>query len=109
MSSQRVIEIPAAGSKEKVLDAFAGALDFPKYFGHNLDALADCLGDFALASKQPVTIVWNVAPEFKGTRACALVLEILNEVATASKLDSPTTAVTVVVRDQPQRSATQKS
>src|SRR4051812_232399 len=34
-------------SKGKVFPAFAAALQFPDWFGHNWDALEDCLGDLS--------------------------------------------------------------
>ena len=32
---------------EEAHDKLARKLDFPEYYGHNLDALEDCLGDIA--------------------------------------------------------------
>ncbi|HET7821153.1 MAG TPA: barstar family protein, partial [Ornithinibacter sp.] len=44
----REVEVVHAGpTKEATLAAFAEALDFPAWFGGNLDALADCLGHLA--------------------------------------------------------------
>ncbi|WP_433327905.1 barstar family protein [Spirillospora sp. CA-294931] len=34
-------------TEQDLHQAFASALDFPAYYGHNLDALHDCLGDVA--------------------------------------------------------------
>lgn len=40
----REVRVVHAGpTKELTLEAFAEALDFPGWFGHNLDALSDCL------------------------------------------------------------------
>lgn len=36
-------------------DQVAAALDFPDYYGRNLDALHDCLGDLA----SPVVVLWE--------------------------------------------------
>jgi len=43
----RCARIDLAGSRGKadLLDAMAQALEFPSWFGHNWDALADCLDD----------------------------------------------------------------
>jgi hypothetical protein len=35
------------GDKEALLRNFAAALGFPAWFGHNWDALEDCLGDLS--------------------------------------------------------------
>jgi hypothetical protein len=44
----REVHVVHAGpTKEATLAAFAEALDFPAWFGGNLDALADCLGHLA--------------------------------------------------------------
>jgi RNAse (barnase) inhibitor barstar len=39
--------VPAGATKAESLDLFAEVLRFPDWFGRNLDALADCLHDFA--------------------------------------------------------------
>ena len=44
----RAVRVVRAGpTKEATLAAFAEELDFPVWFGGNLDALADCLGHLA--------------------------------------------------------------
>lgn len=101
MTNPKVYQVAAAGSKDEVLDAFAEALDFPEYFGRNLDALADCLHDFAAASSAPTTVVWAVTAEFKATRAFRLIRQILDEVAARAEEESPKTAVSFVLREQP--------
>lgn len=42
-----VIDLRAANGRADLLAAFAGALDFPAYFGGNWDALYDCLTDMS--------------------------------------------------------------
>ena len=44
-----VAAVDFAGCRDKgeVLERFASALRFPDWFGHNWDALADCLGDLS--------------------------------------------------------------
>ena len=39
------IDLGAARNKEDMLDAVARGLRFPQWFGHNWDALLDCLAD----------------------------------------------------------------
>jgi hypothetical protein len=41
----RTADLAGATTKAALLDATAAALEFPSYFGHNWDALHDCLGD----------------------------------------------------------------
>jgi len=42
------IEFKNLRSKDSMLKAIAAALEFPAYFGHNLDALYDCLTELKL-------------------------------------------------------------
>jgi RNAse (barnase) inhibitor barstar len=39
------VELAAVRDKEQMLDVVGRALRFPEWFGHNWDALADCLAD----------------------------------------------------------------
>lgn len=41
------IDLSHVQDKAQMLDAIARAMKFPKWFGHNFDALADCLADMA--------------------------------------------------------------
>jgi RNAse (barnase) inhibitor barstar len=46
-ADQRLLyaDLSGAGTKAEVLDALARALELPAHFGHNLDALYDCITD----------------------------------------------------------------
>ena len=57
-----VARVRDATTKAEVLDGFAAALQFPDYFGHNLDALWDCLTDLT----RPTVVVWE------GWQRCAV-------------------------------------
>jgi len=59
-----VVRIPAkARGKEKLLGVLAAKLRFPGYFGHNWDALEECLQDLSwLADQQRVVIVHEALP-----------------------------------------------
>lgn len=50
--------VTGTDSKPGTLAAFAAALHFPSWYGHNLDALADCLGDLSWLPEGPVDIHW---------------------------------------------------
>jgi RNAse (barnase) inhibitor barstar len=41
------VDLAHAKDKPEMLDAIAAAMRFPDWFGHNFDALADCLADMA--------------------------------------------------------------
>jgi hypothetical protein len=41
------INLAKAGNKEQLLTAIAKAMKFPDWFGHNFDALADCVADMS--------------------------------------------------------------
>ncbi|GAB3436146.1 barstar family protein [Actinophytocola sediminis] len=49
-------------SKAEFMTAVAAALSFPDWFGHNLDALADCLSDLSWLPDGEHVLVWS-APE----------------------------------------------
>ena len=53
--------IPARSTKAEALEAFSETLNFPEWFGMNLDALADCLDTFARESEGQVEweLVWD--------------------------------------------------
>jgi RNAse (barnase) inhibitor barstar len=44
--------------KAGTLSAFAAALSFPDYFGHNLDALYDCLTDLSWLPPGEHVLIW---------------------------------------------------
>jgi RNAse (barnase) inhibitor barstar len=55
-ASLRVAEIGAAiRSEEDLFRELARVLEFPDYFGHNWDAVSDCLGD--LDTEQPLALL----------------------------------------------------
>jgi RNAse (barnase) inhibitor barstar len=51
----------AIHTKAQALKAIAKALAFPAYFGHNLDALYDCLTDLSWLPEGEHTLVWTDA------------------------------------------------
>jgi Barstar (barnase inhibitor) len=60
-----VARIPAkARGKEKLLSVLATKLRFPSYFGHNWDALEECLRDLSWLSDQPRVVIVHEAFPF---------------------------------------------
>ncbi|MFD2420046.1 barstar family protein [Amycolatopsis pigmentata] len=45
--------------KTSTMDAIATALSFPDYFGHNLDALYDCLTDLSWLPSGEHVLIWG--------------------------------------------------
>jgi hypothetical protein len=60
-----VVRIPAkARGKEKLLSVLAAKLRFPRYFGHNWDALEECLRDLSWLGDQPRVVIVHEALPF---------------------------------------------
>lgn len=53
--------VRAAATKAGTLEAFATALDFPGWFGQNLDALSDCLDHLLDTSDHPWELILDHA------------------------------------------------
>lgn len=56
----RLIQGEQCGAPSDLFDEFARALDFPDYFGHNWDALEECLADLEwLPAKGYILLITN--------------------------------------------------
>ncbi|HXF66661.1 MAG TPA: barstar family protein [Burkholderiales bacterium] len=62
----RELDAGEAHNKQAFLAACAQQLGFPPYFGHNWDALSECLKDFSWEGAPDCVIVW------RGTEALGL-------------------------------------
>jgi RNAse (barnase) inhibitor barstar len=51
------VELKGVRSKKALLETLATGLKLPKHFGHNWDALADCLTDDAWAKAASITVL----------------------------------------------------
>ncbi len=51
--------VPAGSDKDESLERFGQALRFPDWYGHNYDALFDCLLTWAHEAAGPVHVVWD--------------------------------------------------
>ena len=54
-----------ARTKAAAVAAVADALDFPDWFGHNLDALYDCLTDLSWLPAGEHVLIWAGSAAFK--------------------------------------------
>ncbi|NBM15447.1 barnase inhibitor [Streptomyces sp. GC420] len=88
----RVIRLEAGqwNAERDMHRAMAAALDFPDYYGHNLDALNDCLGDVACYGRYDdapegagLVLVFTDYDRFATTcpRAAQVVLDIIADQA----------------------------
>ncbi|GAA1338211.1 barstar family protein [Arthrobacter roseus] len=92
---RRTIVIGPVPSLAKLYDEFAAKLHFPGHFGHNLDALYDCLLDYALALNDPVTLVWVLDPQAKGIdvdEVCGILEDVENYASSGKGKTAPFTA-----------------
>ncbi|HVI59584.1 MAG TPA: barstar family protein [Luteimonas sp.] len=82
-----VVAIDFAGrdDKDEVLDGFAAALRFPEWFGHNWDALADCLGDLSWWPAGGYLLLLDHAAAWREADAAgfATLLDVLGDAAAA--------------------------
>ncbi len=78
------IDLSSCTNKPRLLAQFARSLQFPHWFGHNWDALADCLGDLAwLPAPGYVLILEHTAAlRARDADSFATVLDILGETVT---------------------------
>jgi RNAse (barnase) inhibitor barstar len=85
-------------SKEQALDAIGNALSFPSWYGHNLDALYDCLVDLSWQPAGEQVLIWAGHRKLAGADpdAYRAVLEVLRDAA-AARSDRP---LTVVLADE---------
>ncbi|HRP75880.1 MAG TPA: barstar family protein [Rhodocyclaceae bacterium] len=78
-----VLRVDLAGcvAKHDFLDRIAAALGFPEWFGHNWDALADCLADLSWLPETGHILILEHADEFaqEAPAAFTVGVEILRE------------------------------
>jgi hypothetical protein len=82
---ERRIEVPARlAGKGELLDFLARAFPLPVYFGHNWDALEECLLDLDWLAGPPVALVHHDIPLAAAPSDQLLYLRILAAAAAAS-------------------------
>ncbi len=77
------IDVRACESTAAAMCEIADALQFPDWFGENLDALADCLNDLSWLPSKGYVLMLEHTGEWRTHEAdtFAMVLEIFNEAA----------------------------
>lgn len=77
------IELQGCRSKAELLTRIAAAMDFPPWFGHNWDALADCLSDLSWLPASGYTVHFRNVEDLHAAapEVFATLVEILQETA----------------------------
>lgn len=77
------VDLAGCTTKAELLARLAAALHFPDWFGHNWDALADCLTDLSWlpAERYAITLLRPQALRAAAPEALTTALEILDEAA----------------------------
>jgi RNAse (barnase) inhibitor barstar len=78
---------PNIQSKTELLAELSQKFAFPDYFGHNWDALADCLCDLSWIDSYEITLHHSRLPKLTDTEM-KIYLSILDEVCASWKADS---------------------
>ncbi len=83
----RVVSLDAAvwSSREDSLRAFGVALDFPDYYGINLDALNDCLRDVVISPDSGLVLVLSSFDLFQEKAGADFTWNLLDIIATTSR------------------------
>ncbi|MBT8163121.1 MULTISPECIES: barstar family protein [Arthrobacter] len=96
-AGRRTVLVPPAATKQAILEVFGQVLDFPEYYGVNLDALNDSLHDFADTVSEddqpPVTLIWQVPAAYRTDRSFGVVCEILQDAESYAGRDLAVIAV----------------
>jgi RNAse (barnase) inhibitor barstar len=81
----RRIDLAGCSEKREFLDRVSRALEFPDWFGHNWDALFDCLTDLSWRPAPGYVLVFEHVAEFRDIQPEAFdtALAILSESAAA--------------------------
>jgi RNAse (barnase) inhibitor barstar len=82
-AGRRALVVPAAETKQAVLETFAETIDFQTDEGLDLDALNDSLHDFADSVSDdgltPTTFIWEVPATFRADRSFGIICEVLQD------------------------------
>lgn len=94
-----VLDGRAITSAAELFEACAGALEFPEWFGHNFDALTDCLRDLSWLPAPGYLLVWRHAEVLAGCapQAYATAYRVLATVSAERLANSDSPLLTVLV------------
>ena len=88
--------VPAGADKAESLRLFGEVLRFPDWYGHNLDALFDCLTSVVQASAAPVHVVWDGTAHLRSRHPEAF--DAIVQVLEDTEAEQATFAATVLDR-----------
>ncbi len=79
------IDLSVVRDKVSLFERLAAALEFPEWFGHNWDALADCLGDLSWLPADGYLLLLEHSDAFRASQGgdFATMLQILAAAAEA--------------------------
>jgi len=83
--STRLLHVPATElpGKDALLEWIARELEFPDYFGHNWDALEECLSDLSWIPERIVVLYHETLPLKSNTRDLRAYLGVLGDAVNA--------------------------
>lgn len=88
--------VVASPEKAAAIESFRVALGFPRWAGHNLDALADSLDDWLRVHPGPVELVWEGTAALRSLDPTAY--ESIAEILTEASEAHPASQFTVIER-----------
>lgn len=92
-----VAEIGDVHSKDELLRELSDELSFPDYFGHNWDALWECLNDFQWIDAREIVLIHSKIPDI-GIPDMKIYLDLLSE-SVGRWEDDPMHRLTVIFRE----------
>jgi len=92
-----VAVIGDVNSKDELLRELSNELSFPDYFGHNWDALLECLNDFHWIDAHEIVLIHSSIPDI-GSADLKIYLDILSGSVGRWK-DDPMHRLTVIFRE----------
>jgi len=70
--------LPHVKCEDQLFDKLSEVLQFPDYFGHNWDAVYDCLRDFSWITQKGIVLMHDEIPALNET-SLKIYFEVLND------------------------------